>query len=310
MMNVLSLFSGCGGLDHGFYEHSAFTICYAIDSMPHAVDIYNKNFSPESPHAVCMDVLRLLDDDLELGFVPDVIIGGPPCQDFSSAGRQVLGARAALTPAFCAIVVRHRPQFFVMENVPAIRTTGREILARIESQFRTAGYGLTSRVVKMSDYGIPQSRKRFFMIGELGGEDDTFQGALDAAKQPVRSIREYMVRNPGLDMGLGGKNFVYRHPRSYARRGVFSIDELHPTVRGCLRRMPPPYSFHAGDKCKDREAIANPTVLTVARMQTFPPGFVWGDSHKKNTVVVIGNAVPPAFSAVLARIIASRTHHL
>lgn len=304
-MNVLSLFSGCGGLDTGFYEHDTFTIRRAVDSMPHAVATYNRNYSVAgNPHAVVGDVRDLLADDYDLGFRPDVIIGGPPCQDFSSAGKQVLGERAALTPTFCAIIERHRPRFFVMENVPAIRTAGRAILADITARFRAVGYGLTMRVVFMPDYDVPQSRKRFFIFGELGGEDEGIAAALDAAKTPVRSIREYMARHPDVDMQLSGKEFVYRHPRSYARRGVFSIDELHPTVRGCLRSMPPTYRFHAGDKCKDRNAIAEPSVELVARMQTFPETYVFGDARKN--ALVIGNAVPPAFSRVVAGIIARR----
>jgi DNA (cytosine-5)-methyltransferase 1 len=303
-MNVLSLFCGCGGLDSGFDANDAFTIRRAIDRMKHAVETYNRNYSPDNPHAEVGDVRGLLADGYDLGFRPDVIIGGPPCQDFSSAGRQVLGERAELTPAFCAVVERYRPRFFVMENVPAIRRAGAAILADITARFRAAGYGLTMRVVFMPDYDVPQSRKRFFIIGEHGGEDDGLAAALDAAKAPVRSIREYMARHPAVDMRLGGKEFVYRHPRSYARRGVFSIDELHPTVRGCLRSMPPTYRFHDGDRSKNRDEIAPPSVELVARMQTFPETYQFSDTRKN--ALIIGNAVPPAFSRVVAGIIAGR----
>ena len=304
-MNVLSLFSGCGGLDYGFYEHDAFIMRRAVDSMSLAVETYNRNYSTNGPHAIVADVRSILNEDHDMLLVkPDVIIGGPPCQDFSSAGKQILGERAALTSTFCAIVERYLPRFFVMENVPAIRTTGRVILADITSRFRMAGYGLTTRVIFMPDYGIPQSRKRFFIFGELGGEDGFMATELDAAKTPVHSIREYMERNPHVELRLGEKEFIYRHPRSYARRGVFSIDELHPTVRGCLRSMPSTYKFHAGDKSNIREDIATPTIELIARMQTFPETYMFGETRKN--ALLIGNAVPPVFSRVVACIIAKR----
>jgi DNA (cytosine-5)-methyltransferase 1 len=289
-MKVVSLFSGCGGLDRGFHEHPSFEVTLAVDAMPAAVETYNANNSGNL--AVCQDVR-----DAVLDYRPDVIIGGPPCQDFSPAGGRVLGDRANLTTTFCDFIVRHRPRFFVLENVPAIRRTA--ILERATTQFRRAGYGLTARVVRMSDYGVPQNRRRYILIGLLGGNDDAFAGPLDAEKTPVQSMADYDGFIPDLT-----RPFVYRHARSYARRAVFGIDELYPTVRDCLRRMPPTYRFHRGDRTKNRGEVCDPTVPMIAAIQTFPRDWVWG----RRATTLIANAVPPAFSRVLARLIDAAAH--
>ena len=299
-LNVLSLFSGCGGLDTGFHEHPDFVIKVAVDAMPQAVEIYNANFQSK---AQIMDVREFAKPDHTLDFVPDIIVGGPPCQDYSSAGKRQLGTRANLTTVYGDIIVKYKPRYFVMENVPNIKSVGKDIFEQLLENLRNAGYGLTIRVIKMQEYGVPQSRKRLFVLGERDREDDGFATLLDLAKAPVRSMREYMQRT-GLDLGLGGLEYVYRHPRSYMRRGVFSIDELHPTVRGCRRNMPPAYKFHAGDKSLDRDMIANPTDRSIAMVQTFDSDFEL--STKRGNALVIGNAVPPRFSKILAKIISTR----
>lgn len=289
MTEVVSLFCGCGGLDFGFHENPECKVILAVDAMPEAVETYRANY-PGS-NVVCGDVL-----DTTLDGSPDVVIGGPPCQDFSSAGKRVQGGRAGLTTTYCDFVLRHRPKIFVMENVPAIR--GKAILADILKRFKDGGYGLTSRVVRMSDYGVPQSRRRYILIGRLGGPDGEFDGPLEQAMSPVRSLSEYAGTIPDLT-----RKFVYRHARSYSRRAVFSVDdEVYPTVRNCLRRMPPNYSFHRGDRIKDRSQVCDPTVPMMAAVQSFPGNWVWPCSRSA-TMTLIANAVPPEFSRVLSRLI-------
>ena len=297
-LKVLSLFSGCGGLDYGFHNNPAYEVIKSYDSMKHAVDTYNLNFYPKAQQ---LDVKDILKPEFDLGFAPDVIIGGPPCQDFSVAGAKTLGERANLTETFIDIVCKYRPLYFVMENVPTIRTIGKTVYDNIMQKLKGASYGLSVNVIYMPDYCIPQERKRLVIIGKRGGADALFDKPLIDAKTPVKSIREYTERT-GIDIGLNGKEHIYRHPRNYSRRGVYSIDELYPTVRGCLRKMPPAYEFHEGDTTKTREAVVSPDWQMVARIQTFPPSFRFAS---KNNALIIGNAVPPRFSEVLSRIIAT-----
>lgn len=299
-MQVLSLFCGCGGLDYGFHMNEHFVVRKSYDAMKQAVDTYNLNFSSKAEQK---DVRELLDPTFDLGFAPDVILGGPPCQDFSVAGAKTLGERANLTEVFVDVIRRYRPLYFVMENVPTIRTIGRSVYEVIVEKLCNASYGLSTQVVYMPDYGIPQERKRLIMIGERYGRDHAFVHPLIEAKMPVRSLREFM-ENSDIDLGLEGKEHIYRHPRNYSRRGVYSIDELYPTVRGCLRKMPPVYTFHDKDSTRIREAVASPDWSMAAKIQSFPPSFRF---LEKNNALIIGNAVPPRFSEVVAEVIA--THH-
>ena len=299
-LKVLSLFCGCGGLDYGFHQLKEFDVMKSYDSMKHAVETYNLNFTSKSEQ---LDVKDIMKHEFNLGFSPDIIIGGPPCQDFSIAGDKTLGDRANLTETYIDIICKYKPLYFVMENVPTIRTIGKSVYDKIIKKLKDANFGLSVNVIYMPDYCIPQERKRLVIIGKLGGIDGIFDTPLIHAKNPIKSIREY-IKKTSINIGLNGKQHIYRHPRNYSRRGIFSIDELYPTVRGCLRKMPPSYEFHEGDTIKIRDSVISPDWNMVARIQTFPPSFKFLD---KNNAIIIGNAVPPKFSEVLANIIA--THH-
>ena len=272
----------------------------SYDSMKHAVETYNLNFTPKAQQ---FDVKDILKPEFNLDFTPDVIIGGPPCQDFSVAGDKTLGDRANLTETYIDIICEYKPLYFVMENVPTIRTIGKSVYDKIIKKLKDASYGLSINVIYMPDYCIPQERKRLVIIGKRNGVDGIFDSPLTQAKTPINSIRAY-INKTDIDIGLNGKEHIYRHPRNYSRRGVYSIDELYPTVRGCLRKMSPAYAFHEGDTAKTRDSVISPDWNMVARIQTFPPSFKFVN---KNNAIIIGNAVPPKFSEVLAGIIA--THH-
>lgn len=303
VLRVLSLFCGCGGLDYGFHNNAAFEVVKSYDAMQHAVDTYNMNYPGI---AEARDVQELLDPEYSLGFQPDVIIGGPPCQDFSSAGKKTLGDRANLTQTYVDIVCKYKPVFFVMENVPNIKTVGKPIFDAIVAQLRHASYGITLRIIYMPDYGIPQKRKRLIMIGMLHGRDEMFETPLFESRCPVSSMQEYIERT-GIDLGFQGKKHIYRHPRTYATRGVFSVNELYPTVRGSICKLPAGYRFHPADTVHDREAILSPDWKVVANIQTFPTTYRFIDGCNHANALIIGNAVPPMFSKVLANAIAE-TH--
>jgi DNA (cytosine-5)-methyltransferase 1 len=300
-LTIVSCFTGCGGLDLGFEKDGRYTFGRSLDSMKHAVDTHNLNFTTKAE--VC-DVTDLLKDDYVLGCVPDLIMGGPPCQDFSLAGKQELGSRANMTLVFGQIICKYKPKFCIIENVPAIQSTGEAIYLELIRNLKENGYGLTIKVISMDEYGVPQSRKRLIFLGVLGWVDNELAAALEEAKTPVTSIEDYATKYD-IDLGLEGKKFLYRHPRTFARRGVYGTNELYPTVRGCVRKMSPTYTFHEGDVCKNRDEIKGDTDWQlVAKMQTFPEDFKW---IKKNNDTIIGNAVPPNFSKALAKIIAERS---
>jgi DNA (cytosine-5)-methyltransferase 1 len=154
----------------------------------------------------------------------------------------------------------------------------------VEELWRKAGYGLTKLVLDASHCGVPQKRKRFFCIGSLEGADDFLLPDLLAglSEEPL-TIRGYLGDEFGLEA-------YYRHPRNYNRRGVFSVDEPAPTIRGVNRPVPPGYKRHPND-------VVEPSLVRAlspeerGRVQTFPPDFVFvGSAADKNQM--IGNAVP------------------
>lgn len=118
MIRVVDLFCGCGGLSLGF-EQAGFKLQAGIDAWTEALEVYQKNFDHQAIQADLRNTAMC--GELVKSFNPSVIIGGPPCQDFSSAGKQdENNGRGDLTISFAEIVNYVRPPFFVMENVPRI----------------------------------------------------------------------------------------------------------------------------------------------------------------------------------------------
>lgn len=292
--SVVDLFAGCGGLSLGF-QASGFEVCAGFDSWDKAVESYNLNLD----HPAFQLDLSDVDKSLEalapyFNGTAEGIIGGPPCQDFSSAGKRVEGARADLTERFAEIVTRIRPKFFVMENVP--RAIHAAAYQRALAVMRAAGYGLTVKTMNAAYCGVPQLRKRLFAIGVLGAEEDFLAEALEEglAKAPM-TIRDAF----GDSLGIG---HYYRHPRSYARRGIFSIDEPSPTIRGVNRPVPLGYPGHGGDTAPI-SGIRPLTTAERSRIQTFPDAYRWPEA-KTNAEQMIGNAVPVKLAAYIARALA------
>ncbi|MBQ2809295.1 MAG: DNA cytosine methyltransferase [Clostridia bacterium] len=278
-MKAIDLFCGCGGLSLGF-ESAGIQIIKAFDNWEEALKIYNANFK----HAAELTDIYELSPDYLKSLNVDMIIGGPPCQDYSSAGkRDESRGRANLTLQFAKIVSEVKPKWFVMENVDRIIKS--ETLPKAISVFESSGYGLTQIILDASKCGVPQVRKRFFLIGELGAEKNFLLESLieDLSLTPL-TVREYLGNE--LDT-----EFYYRHPRSYNRRAIFSIDEPSPTIRGVNRPIPPSYRIHPGDATKDLSLVRPLTNFERARIQTFPKDFILF-GKKTDLEQIIGNAVP------------------
>jgi len=163
---VVDLFSGCGGLSIGFARND-FEIIACFDSWKPAIETYRRN----SCHTV-----NLVELHLTSGLPKsDIIIGGPPCQGFSSAGRrQASDERNSLIRVFAELIADHKPLAFVFENVEGFLTQahGRFVFDLLEPLI-DAGYRIHLRKVNAAHYGIPQHRKRVIGIGGLGW-DPTF----------------------------------------------------------------------------------------------------------------------------------------
>ena len=278
---AVDLFSGCGGLSLGLMN-AGIDVMAAFDNWGPALKVYAENFSHPIHDCDLTDVKSVC--AIVRPLRPDFIVGGPPCQDFSSAGKrdETLG-RANLTLSFAKVVDSIRPRWFIMENVERARKS--KTLPKALAIFHEAGYGITQRVLDASLCGVPQKRLRLFVIGELGGSDEAIGPYLDGglADKPM-TIRECFGEKLKID-------HYYRHPRSYKRRGIFSVDEPSPTVRGVNRPVPSGYPGHPGDTTPLSEEVRPLTTQERGMIQTFPKDFDFTGS-KTNVEQLIGNAVP------------------
>ena len=170
-MKCVDLFAGCGGLSLGFIN-AGIDVIAAIDNWDKSINVYNDNFD----HACHLH--DLIDEKGAIKIIneyrPDIIAGGPPCQDFSSAGKrdETLG-RADLTYHFANIICSYRPEWFVMENVERIKKS--HILADVVSQYEGNGYGITAVILSAEYCNVPQARKRFLLIGHLGDKNNALR---------------------------------------------------------------------------------------------------------------------------------------
>jgi len=168
---IVSLFSGCGGMDLGFVQEG-FEIIWANDNNEYACKTYEKNFGK---HIVYEDVAKL---DLNKLPKADVVTGGFPCQDFSMIWKRggVNTSRGNLYKYFVDVVKTIEPKIFVAENVKGLLSAnGGQAIKQIEKDFQQVGkgYKTTINLVNFADYGAPQLRERVLIIGvrkDINGE--------------------------------------------------------------------------------------------------------------------------------------------
>ena len=283
-LKVIDIFAGCGGLSLGF-QNAGFNLISAFDNWQPAIQVYKKNFH----HPIHNCDLSKLNGDYSIfeQFNCNIIIGGPPCQDFSSAGKrnENLG-RGDLSIVFAKIIAFIKPQWFVMENVERYKKSEKRFQAI--DIFKANGYGLTETIIKASLCGVPQNRKRYICIGKLNGEDDELLAYINKnfANKPM-SVRDYLGDSLGIE-------YYYRHPRTYARRGIFSIDEPSPTIRGVNRPIPKTYKLHKADASFLIEQDRPLTTIERSYIQTFSKDFDFDTENQSKTDLeqMIGNAVP------------------
>ncbi len=289
-MRVVDLFAGCGGMTLGF-EQAGYDIVGAFDNWDAAIDIYKANFShPIYKKDLGTDDIVPMIEELK----PDLIIGGPPCQDYSISGKRELGKRANLTIRFAEIVSEAKPLWVVFENVYNIERFS--TLPKMKEILSAAGYGLTSTVLDASRCGVPQKRLRYFLVGKLGEKDGFFDKAIVAKLSSHQmTVRDYL--GDALHT-----QYYYMHPRSYNRRAVFSVDEPAATIRRVNRPIPENYKRHPGDKADITDGVRPLTTRERGYIQTFPDSFVLPGS-KTDVELAIGNAVPPALAKYVAEAI-------
>lgn len=287
-MKTIDLFCGCGGMSLGF-QNAGFDVVAAFDNWAPAISVYKKNFL----HKVYTCDIASKEAQQEISKLqPDIIIGGPPCQDFSTAGLMNEGiGRAQLTVVFSQIIADTKPKFFVMENVA--RAQKSKAYEKAMQIFLDAGYGLTTMLLDASYCGVPQSRKRYFVIGELNGKDGFLEKYLleNLSSEPM-TIYDYLGDSLGTE-------YYFRVPTNYSRRGVYSIHEPAVTVRGVDRPIPKGYKKHPQDPVEIGPQVRALTVKERSYLQTFPESFIF-EGSKTDLNQMIGNAVPVKLAKYVA----------
>ncbi|WP_305141455.1 MULTISPECIES: DNA cytosine methyltransferase [unclassified Brucella] len=160
---------------------------------------------------------------------PDMIAGGPPCQDYSIAGERQEGENAGMTKAFAMLICIARPRWFLMENVG--QATKSKAWAEARTMLQKAGYGLTMAKLDASYFGVPQSRKRLFVVGRLGERD----GFLTSALMAARSTNQTTLGD------LFGPCCppIFLYPRFRRNKAVWVATEPAPTIiASSLRPIP------------------------------------------------------------------------
>jgi DNA (cytosine-5)-methyltransferase 1 len=288
-LHAVDLFSGCGGMSLGF-KNAGFHVKAAFDNWTPAIEVYKQNFDHQT-HLIDLGSPEAIEVIAE--YAPGLIFGGPPCQDFSSAGKNnALGGRASLTAAYANIITSIVPEYFVLENVPRILHT--EVYKTVKKQFRGAGYGLTEVVVDASYCGVPQTRKRLFLIGARNRADDFLLKHIEKNldERPM-TMREYFGASLDID-------YYFRIPTNYTKRAVYSVDEPCRTIRAVDRPIPSTYKKHPSDSVNVSDNVRTLSVLERSYIQTFPREFKFVGT-KTNLNHMIGNAVPVKLAEFIAK---------
>lgn len=317
-MNVISLFSGCGGLDLGF-ERAGFNIPVANEFDPTIYETFKINHP--NTHLVEGDVRKITCEDIIPFIVGDVdgIIGGPPCQSWSEAGslKGIEDARGQLFYDYIRILKEFRPKFFLAENVSGmLANRHNEAVQNIIAMFEDAGYDVSLTLVNAKDYGVAEERKRVFYIGFRKDLSINFvfpKGSTDDDSKKI-TLRDIIWDLKDTAVPAGTKN--HHNPEAVnnneyftgtfspifmSRNRVKSWDEQAFTVqasgRQCqLHPQAPKMEKFGKNDCRfvagSEELYRRMTVREVARVQGFPDDFKFIYKEINNAYKMIGNAVP------------------
>ena len=331
-MNIISLFSGCGGLDLGF-ERAGFNISVANEFDKTIWATYKENH-PKT-HLIEGDVRQITKADISEYIDGEVygIIGGPPCQSWSEAGtlKGIKDERGQLFYDYIRILKEFQPKFFLAENVSGMLADRHSIAVQnILEMFDEAGYDVTFSLVNAKDYGVAEERKRVFYIGfrkDLGINFGFPKGSTKEDDKKI-TLRDIIWDLQETAVPSGEKN--HHNPEAInnneyftgtyspifmSRNRVKSWDEQAFTVqasgRQCQLHPQAPKMVKVGQNdCRFVEGkehlYRRMTIREVARIQGFPDDFKFIYNDTNTAYKMIGNAVPVNLAYEIA--IAIRMH--
>lgn len=295
-MQIISLFSGAGGLDLGLIQ-AGHHVIWANDIDKDAVATYRKNIGH---HIVCGDIKNI---DIETLPSCDVVVGGFPCQGFSQANRlrTVEDDRNQLYRFFYNTILIKQPKFFIAENVKGILSLGQgSVIKQIVADFEAAGYVTSVTLVNMANYGVPQTRQRVFIIGQrkdIGTEMKFCFPTPTHVKgddiHPWVSIENAIGHFPNPDIENNTLNHVYSAYKVEYRNftGHRQTDPAKPSPTILAR------GNGKGGVCAipHYNGLRRLTIRESASVQTFPENFFF-EGAMNSCYRQIGNAVPVLFA--------------
>lgn len=324
---LVSLFSGCGGMDKGF-EDAGYSRVWANDFDKDAQAVFRLNLGEIDGR----DITQVPVEDIP---ECDIITAGFPCQPFSNAGnrRGVYDERGELYLECLRIIESKHPKAVLFENVKGLLSSkhqsGKKLIDVIKEDLENLGYRVNYKVVNASDYGVPQNRERMILIGLREDVGKTFEFPPvqeDKSKLTLRNVLDVPKDAPNqnsywpyspqaqnmieqIPEGGSWKSIPYEklsprfqrirddmkryHAPNFYRR--FSRDEINGTITASAQ----PENCGITHPTKNRRY----TIREIARIQTFPDDFLFIDESQKDIVAmykVIGNAVPCHLAEVIA----------
>lgn len=324
-MKIISLFSGCGGLDLGF-EKAGFEIPVANEYDKTIWATFKANH-PKT-HLIEGDIRQIKEEDFPDEV--DGIIGGPPCQSWSEAGslRGINDARGQLFFDYIRILKSKRPKFFLAENVSGmLANRHNEAVQNILKMFDECGYDVSLTLVNAKDYGVAQERKRVFYIGfrkdlnvdfKFPDGSTTDDDKKISLKDIIWDLQETAV--PALEKNQTNPNAVNNNeyfigsysPIFMSRNRVkawheqgFTVQasgrqcQLHPQAPKMVKYAENDFRFLEGKEHLYRRM----TIREVARIQGFPDDFKFIYQNTNDAYKMIGNAVPVNLAYEIAQAI-------
>ncbi|RZF62203.1 DNA cytosine methyltransferase [Sphingobacterium corticibacterium] len=333
---VIDLFCGCGGLSYGFIE-AGYDVLLGIDHWKDAIVTFKNTH--RNAKGIVADLFKESPEEIskQTGIKNvDVIIGGPPCQGFSIAGKRIIDdERNQLYKSFVNFVDYYQPKVFLMENVPNIVSMGKGVVRdNIIEDFEQLGYTVVYKVLLASEYGVPQNRRRAFFVGTKKNKEFIFPkptnenqvNTKDAISDlPEKSLVDGINYKTGpkseyQKLIRGNSNGIYNHEitnHSEQTTSIISLvpdggnykdlpDELRKTRNvniawTRLNSKKPSFTIDTGHRHHFHYKYNRvPTVRESARIQSFPDTFIFLGS-KTSQYKQVGNAVPPILANVLAK---------
>jgi DNA (cytosine-5)-methyltransferase 1 len=318
----VDLFCGAGGLSTGLLD-AGIAVRTGIDNNSPSVETFNLNHLSRGAIGLVGDVSQLTGAALRAhaGGSLQLLAGGPPCQPFSVAGRRrgLDDTRGNLIFEFVRLLGEAQPEAFLFENVPNLATVdGGRTLKELETAIGEAGFTATHSVLYAPDYGVPQMRKRLFIIGARNQEITFPPAATHSADGSAPHSRPYVTVSEALDDlpdvdCTAAEDIPNHEPTFHSARMLETFAHLAPGKRDPKSRHDRLHPDRVGYTVRAGSGNFSPLrpvhhvydrVLSVrecARLQSFDDTFIWPDSMARlQQYRQVGNAVPPLLAKSVA----------